>query len=41
MKKTYNELNVEIIRFATEDVISTSGNITPEVPFDPDDDDEG
>ena len=32
MKKTYNELSVEVLRFAAEDVITTS-NETPEVPL--------
>ena len=33
MKKAYNELNMEILRFAAEDVITTSGDETPDVPF--------
>ena len=34
MKKTYNELNMEIIRFAAEDIITTSGDTeTPDVPL--------
>ena len=31
MKKVYEELDLEIIRFETEDVISTSDNVTDEI----------
>ena len=39
MKKNYNELNMEILRFAAEDVITTSYE-TPDVPLSGDFDEE-
>ena len=34
MKETYEELNLEIIRFVNADVLTTSpGNETPDQPF--------